>query len=87
MASVINATKRYMRPPPQYAHDWFSPLRSIDVVAGQITKFTFMGNELVAFRDAGGKVVVLDAHCPHFGAHRGVGGRIEDGCHIGRAHV
>ena len=80
MASVQNATKRYMRPPPQYAHDWFSPLRSVDVVAGKITKFTFMGNELVAFRDASGKVVVLDAHCPHFGAHRGVGGRIEDGC-------
>lgn len=80
MASVHNATKRYMRPPPQYAHDWFSPLRSVDVVAGQIKNFTFMGHELIAFRDAAGKVVVLDAHCPHFGAHRGVGGRVEDGC-------
>ena len=80
MAPVHNATKRYMRPPPQYAHDWFSPLRSVDVVAGKITNFTFMGHELIAFRDAAGKVVVLDAVCPHFGAHRGVGGRVEDGC-------
>jgi len=80
MAQEPNATKRYMRPPPQYAHDWFSPLRSSDVVAGKITNFNFMGHELIAFRDAAGKVVVLDAQCPHFGAHRGVGGRVVDGC-------
>ena len=72
--------KRYMRTPPQYAHDWFSPLRSCDVVPGKITNFTFMGNDLIAFRDEAGKVVVLDATCPHFGAHRGVGGRVVDGC-------
>ncbi|MCH9682459.1 MAG: Rieske 2Fe-2S domain-containing protein [Deltaproteobacteria bacterium] len=72
--------KRYMRPPPQYVHDWFSPLRSSDVVAGQITNFDFMGHALIAFRDAEGRAVVLDAQCPHFGAHRGVGGRVVDGC-------
>lgn len=69
-----------MRPPPQYVHDWFSPLRASDVVAGKITTFSFMGNELIAFRDDAGKVAVLDAQCPHFGAHRGVGGRVVDGC-------
>lgn len=77
---MVPAIKRYMRPPPQYVHDWFSPLRSSDVVPGKITSFTFMGHELVAFRDAAGKVVVLDATCPHFGAHRGVGGQVIDGC-------
>jgi phenylpropionate dioxygenase-like ring-hydroxylating dioxygenase large terminal subunit len=80
MATVTNATKRYMRPPPQYVHDWFSPLRSVDVVPGKITNFNFMGNELIAFRDQSGKAVVLDAQCPHFGAHRGMGGSIHDGC-------
>lgn len=80
MVTGRNATKRYMRPPPQFVHDWFSPLRSSDVVPGKITNFTFMGHELVAFRDAAGQVVVLDAQCPHFGAHRGVGGRVVDGC-------
>ncbi|MCA9654643.1 MAG: Rieske 2Fe-2S domain-containing protein [Myxococcales bacterium] len=74
------STKRYMRPPPQYVHSWFAPLRSSDVVPGKITNFTFMGHELIAFRDEGGQVVVLDAQCPHFGAHRGVGGRVVDGC-------
>lgn len=80
MSTRVHATKRYMRPPPQYAHDWFSPLRSSDVVPGKITNFEFMGNQLIAFRDAAGKVVVLDAQCPHFGAHRGIGGTVADGC-------
>lgn len=80
MVQAKNASKRYMRPPPQFVHDWFSPLRSADVVPGKITNFTFMGNELIAFRDEAGEVVVLDARCPHFGAHRGVGGTVEGGC-------
>lgn len=80
MSTAINANKRYMRPPPQFAHDWFAPLRSTDVVPGKITNFEFMGHKLIAFRDAAGKPVVLDAVCPHFGAHRGVGGKVVDGC-------
>lgn len=80
MSTRVHATKRYMRSPPQYAHDWFSPLRSSDVVPGKITNFEFMGNKLIAFRDSAGKVVVLDAQCPHFGAHRGIGGKIVDDC-------
>ncbi len=80
MAPASLATKRYMRPPPQYVHDWFSPLRSCDVTPGKITSFSFMGHELIAFRDDAGEVAVLDAQCPHFGAHRGVGGRVVDGC-------
>mgnify|MGYP000246363351 CR=1 FL=1 len=80
MSKALNATKRFMQPPPQYAHDWFAPLRSVDVVPGKITNFNFMGHELIAFRDAAGKPVVLDATCPHFGAHRGVGGRVVEGC-------
>ncbi len=77
---TANDAKRYMRPPPQFVHDWFSPLRSTDVVAGAITNFDFMGHQLIAFRDAAGEVVVLDSQCPHFGAHRGVGGKVVDGC-------
>jgi len=80
MVPGTTATKRYMRPPPQFPHDWFSPLRSSDVAPGRVTNFTFMGHDLVAFRDPAGEVVVLDAQCPHFGAHRGVGGQVIDGC-------
>ncbi|MCA9520316.1 MAG: Rieske 2Fe-2S domain-containing protein [Myxococcales bacterium] len=72
--------QRYMLEPPHYAYDWFSPLRSEEVVKGRVTNFTFMGHELVAFRDENDQVVVLDAHCPHFGGHLGHG--LAHGVHV-----
>ena len=35
------------------------------------------GRELVLFRTEGGVATILDAHCPHMGAHVGYGGRVE----------
>lgn len=32
--------------------------------------------ELAAFRGEFGRVSVFDAHCPHLGAHLGIGGRV-----------
>jgi nitrite reductase/ring-hydroxylating ferredoxin subunit len=69
-----------MRLPPQFATGWFAALRSEEVVARRPTSFRFMGRDLVAFRDTSGQVAVLDAVCPHFGAHLGHGGTIENGC-------
>ncbi len=77
MSSVV---PRHMRLPPQFATGWFAALSADEVVPGRVTTFQFMGQELVAFRDAGGAVAVLDAVCPHFGAHLGHGGTIENGC-------
>jgi nitrite reductase/ring-hydroxylating ferredoxin subunit len=34
----------------------------------------YFGQELVLFRTEAGEAVVLDAHCPHLGAHLGYGG-------------
>lgn len=75
-----SAVQRYMRTPPQPSIGWYAVLRSEEVVAGQVTRFKFMDRELVAFRDKAGEAVVFDAVCPHFGAHLGHGGRIQDGC-------
>ena len=36
--------------------------------------------DLVAYRGDGGELHVLDAHCPHFGAHIGHGGRVVGDC-------
>jgi phenylpropionate dioxygenase-like ring-hydroxylating dioxygenase large terminal subunit len=77
MSSVV---PRHMRLPPQFATGWFAALRAAEVVTGRVTPFRFMGQELVAFRDASGAVAVLDAVCPHFGAHLAHGGTVEDGC-------
>ncbi|HEY8090143.1 MAG TPA: Rieske 2Fe-2S domain-containing protein [Polyangiaceae bacterium] len=69
-----------MRLPPQFSTGWFAALRSEEVVASRLTRVQVLGREAVAFRDAGGAVALIDALCPHFGAHLGHGGTIEDGC-------
>jgi nitrite reductase/ring-hydroxylating ferredoxin subunit len=65
--------------PPRHPIGWFAPLRSRDVPRDRPVPFSFMGQELVAFRDERGMVAILDAHCPHFGAHLGHG-ELVDGC-------
>jgi len=47
---------------------------------GDIKPVAFLGNELVAFRGSSGIVSVLDAYCPHLGAHLGVSGRLKGDC-------
>lgn len=74
------AKRRHMRAPPPHPYGWFAPLRAHEVRAGAPTSFEFMGRSLVAFRDGAGTVRVLDAVCPHFGAHLGDGGEVRDGC-------
>ena len=46
----------------------------------QVNVAVDVARQLVAFRDGAGQVAVLDAQCPHFGAHRGVGGEVVEGC-------
>jgi phenylpropionate dioxygenase-like ring-hydroxylating dioxygenase large terminal subunit len=36
----------------------------------------YFGRELVLYRSASGEVSVVDAYCPHLGAHLGPGGPI-----------
>ena len=37
----------------------------------------YVGRKLVAFRGTDGRAAIVDAHCPHLGAHLGIGGRVE----------
>jgi nitrite reductase/ring-hydroxylating ferredoxin subunit len=66
-------------PQPAAPNGWFGVLRSEELRARRPVPLRYFGRELVAFRDAGGAPVVLDAHCPHLGAHLGVGGAVVDG--------
>jgi cholesterol 7-dehydrogenase len=72
------ALPRHMRTPPRYPHGWFPVARSREVQPHRPTTLQFAGRELVAFRDQTGAVRVLDAICPHFGAHMG-DGTVENG--------
>ena len=62
--------------PPFYPNGWLPVLVSSSLKKSQILPIFAFGNDLVAFRSTAGKVTVLDAYCPHLGAHLGYNGRV-----------
>jgi len=55
---------------------WFQVAYADDVAPGQVVKLHYFDRELVLFRGESGRAHVLDAYCPHLGAHLGVGGAV-----------
>lgn len=64
--------------PPPVPNGWYCLLGSADLPAGEVRSVIAVERELVVFRTADGTPAVLDAHCPHLGAHLG-GGAVVDG--------
>ena len=62
-----------------YPTGWFAVAASDELATGEIKALRYFGRDLVAFRDAEGVARVLDAHCPHLGAHLARGGCVEGG--------
>jgi 3-ketosteroid 9alpha-monooxygenase subunit A len=60
-----------------FARGWFVVSFSDELEPGEAKPLTYFGKELVLFRTASGEPKVLDAHCPHMGAHLGHGGKVE----------
>ena len=67
-------TSRY--PFPASPNGWFSVASALDLGPGEVRAVHYLGCDLVLFRDEAGNARVFDAHCPHLGAHLGVGGRV-----------
>ncbi len=55
---------------------WFLLAYSEDLARGAVKRMRYLARELVAFRGESGGVHVLDAYCPHLGAHLGEGGLV-----------
>jgi nitrite reductase/ring-hydroxylating ferredoxin subunit len=55
---------------------WFAVAWSKDLVPGEVKRLRCFDEELVLFRTRSGQARVLDAYCPHLGAHLGEGGRV-----------
>jgi 3-ketosteroid 9alpha-monooxygenase subunit A len=53
---------------------------SVEFVSSQVRPLKYFGRDLVAYRTDAGVLNVLDAHCPHLGAHLGHGGQVKDDC-------
>jgi phenylpropionate dioxygenase-like ring-hydroxylating dioxygenase large terminal subunit len=64
-------------PFPAYPNGWFQVAYSDELQPGGVMPLSYFGRELVLFRTADGKANVLDAFCPHLGAHLGYGGKVE----------
>jgi nitrite reductase/ring-hydroxylating ferredoxin subunit len=61
---------------PAFPESWYHLAMSRELPAGGVLARRVCGRDVVAFRTASGALGVLDAHCPHLGAHLGHGGRV-----------
>jgi 3-ketosteroid 9alpha-monooxygenase subunit A len=59
---------------------WFMVAWSAEIDLGAVKPLKYFGQHMVAYRTEGGELHVLDAHCPHLGAHLGHGGKVKDDC-------
>ncbi len=59
---------------------WFVVAESRDLAPGEVRALYYFGRDLVLYRAEDGSPHVMDAHCPHLGAHLAVGGRVEGDC-------
>ena len=66
--------RRFPMPIPD---SWFQVAYSDELERGEVRPIRYFGRDLVLFRGESGAAHVLDAHCPHLGAHLGRGGRVE----------
>lgn len=61
---------------PPYPKGWYQLATTQEIPKGTIKALKFFGKDLVVYRLSNGQAQVADAHCPHLGAHLGVGGKI-----------
>jgi 3-ketosteroid 9alpha-monooxygenase subunit A len=67
-------------PMPRYPTGWFQVAYSDDLPPGAVRPLRYFGRDLVLFRTESGEAKLLDAHCPHLGAHLGHGGKVKGDC-------
>jgi phenylpropionate dioxygenase-like ring-hydroxylating dioxygenase large terminal subunit len=67
-------TKRYKQPIP---FGWYALEYSDQLASGEVKPLSYLNRELVLFRTESGEAKVLDAYCPHLGAHLGYGGEVK----------
>jgi len=59
-----------------FPRGWFRAVFSSELDPGEVKVLQILGRELVAFRTESGRAAIADPHCPHLGAHLGVGGKV-----------
>jgi phenylpropionate dioxygenase-like ring-hydroxylating dioxygenase large terminal subunit len=67
-------SKRYNKPIP---FGWYAIEYSKNLAVGEVKPVQYFGREMVLFRTESGEAKLLDAYCPHLGAHLGHGGTVK----------
>ena len=62
---------------PPLPNGWFQVGYDTELKPGDVVPLKYFGKDLVLFRTEGGTLGVLDAYCPHLGAHLGHGGKVK----------
>ena len=55
--------------PGHFARGWHILLFSQELAPGEVRRARYFNRDLVIYRGESGQAAVLDAHCPHLGAH------------------
>ena len=63
-----------------FANGWFVAAFSDELQPGDVRPIRYFATDLVLFRTESGKPVILDAHCPHMGAHFGYDSHVKGEC-------
>jgi 3-ketosteroid 9alpha-monooxygenase subunit A len=66
--------ERFPQPIP---YGWYFVGYCDELAIGEVKPLHYFGRDLVLFRDEDGRVGMLDAYCPHLGAHLGHGGTVK----------
>jgi nitrite reductase/ring-hydroxylating ferredoxin subunit len=70
----MSRPQRFPHPIP---YGWYFVGYCDELANGEVRPLHYFGRDLVLFRNESGRAGMLDAHCPHLGAHLGYGGHIE----------
>lgn len=63
---------------PAFPSSWYAAAFSHDLKQGHLLTKVFCGTEVILFRTKAGNAVMMEAYCPHLGAHFAHGGYIEN---------
>src|SRR5262249_38696229 len=72
-ATLEELTMRQRFPFSPNPTGWYAVAYSDELPPAGIVELKYFGVPLVLFRTESGRAVVMDAHCPHLGAHLGLG--------------
>lgn len=73
---LIATSDNAPRLPQPIPFGWYFVYYTDELQKGAVVPLHYFGRELVLFRTEAGHAVLMDAHCPHLGAHLGHGGKV-----------